>query len=730
MRHCVVTPEIAFDVGTSGVATNATHLARFLARVAGRETVLLCLAPRGEGLEALRERVRSECGAELICEEDLPSPAGIEKLHPGQLRMSHRCMLWLLEHPCDVIHSMQYQAVGFSVVQAKRLGSGFRNSHLVNVLNSPRIWVEEGNHRAPTGRPNDLIVEHMEQYAAEHSDGVVCPSRELLRWVREIGWALPDDTRWLPTWTPWKKGVAQPAIDPGHLVFLARLETRKGLDIFTNAISRFCESPPEGCRQLRVSIVGKPGVVFGVPSETLISHWAESLPEWVTLDVHTTLTQAGAMEFIEAHPRAVFIYPTRLDSYPNAVLEAVVRGLNVLCSDDPGTAEMLDGRAAVFPGSEQGLDAKLREVWREGLPEVRLACPMEKAEQLRLDFVAGIERLPRRTETVIDWVRPRSRISVCLPYYNMGRYLPACLEALHRQAYSGKIELIVVDDGSSDAESIAVFDAMEARYGAQRNWRFLRKPNEGISATRNYAAAAAEGELLAFVDADNIPHPHMLDTLERRLHHARLDCVTCYLYMFEEGASPDPRDLRLLAGFPGGCLEAAIFHNTLGDANMLVRREAFEAVGGFHRSRQDGSEDRAFLIRLVRRGFRLDCTPEMLFSYCLRPGSFSRNADPYLRHLAVFEAFTEGMDPWLRRLLRNQFGAPDGRRAASTGATGLLPEWASEKIEELRGKHWAERDKRRERDRKADERYASLLRWRYNRYVRFGRFLGVVPRDF
>jgi glycosyltransferase involved in cell wall biosynthesis len=86
-------------------------------------------------------------------------------------------------------------------------------------------------------------------------------------------------------------------------------------------------------------------------------------------------------------------------------------------------------------------------------------------------------------------------ISVIIPTYNAATFLPAAIESIRAQSYE-PIEILIIDDGSTDHTSELVRDWQDVRY-------FLQS-NQGPSAARNAGIDAARGELLTFLDADDL----------------------------------------------------------------------------------------------------------------------------------------------------------------------------------------------------------------------------------
>lgn len=100
------------------------------------------------------------------------------------------------------------------------------------------------------------------------------------------------------------------------------------------------------------------------------------------------------------------------------------------------------------------------------------------------------------------------RVSVVIPAYNAEAHLRACLESLARQTL-GDIEIICVDDGSTDSTPSILADA--ARNDSRV--RVLHKPNEGAGAARNAGMQESGGDYLSFLDADDLFEPSMLEDL-------------------------------------------------------------------------------------------------------------------------------------------------------------------------------------------------------------------------
>jgi glycosyltransferase involved in cell wall biosynthesis len=95
-------------------------------------------------------------------------------------------------------------------------------------------------------------------------------------------------------------------------------------------------------------------------------------------------------------------------------------------------------------------------------------------------------------------------ISVIIPTYNYGQFIRSALESLYRQTYHrDRIEVIVVDDGSTD-DTEEILNTYEDRL------IYLRQENRGIASARNRGISTAKGELITFLDSDDLWHEERL----------------------------------------------------------------------------------------------------------------------------------------------------------------------------------------------------------------------------
>src|SRR5690242_9866892 len=179
-----------------------------------------------------------------------------------------------------------------------------------------------------------------------------------------------------------------------------------------------------------------------------------------------------------------------------------------------------------------------------------------------------------RSRVLDPWENVRVKtISVVVPAFNEEELLPACLEALAAQDYEGELDILVVDNGSTDGT---------ARVARSHGARVVAEPCRGYCNALVRGFAAARGEIIACTDADTVVPPDWISRLARE-YERRSDVVAIGGEI--EFASPNWKS-RLLTRFFIPLFNRIDRGNPAGPhlwgANLSVRRDAFLAVGGWN----------------------------------------------------------------------------------------------------------------------------------------------------
>lgn len=235
-------------------------------------------------------------------------------------------------------------------------------------------------------------------------------------------------------------------------------------------------------------------------------------------------------------------------------------------------------------------------------------------------------------------------VSVIVPCYNQGMYLKECLDSVFAQDYPA-IEVVVVDDGSTNPQSLKALDAI-----SDPRVTIIRKRNEGVAIARNTAIASSRGKYLLPIDADDKIGPGFVSKAVAILEKdAEVGVVGCETARFGAESGPFP----LPAFDPKLMLMANVVVCT-----AVYRRADWDLVGGYRANMVYGWEDWDFwlsLIELKRKFVRL---PQALFFYrshgvtrndAMKPGS--EKAMAMLRQLVENHAELYARHPTYRAFL-------------------------------------------------------------------------------
>ena len=202
-------------------------------------------------------------------------------------------------------------------------------------------------------------------------------------------------------------------------------------------------------------------------------------------------------------------------------------------------------------------------------------------------------------------------VSVVLPFYNEEDFLAETIESILSQTYR-HWEMVLVDDNGSEkctllAKTYAARYSDKIRYVAHEN-----HANKGPAASRNLGFRSARGELVAFVDADDVWLPNKLQEqvaiFQVQPEVAMVVEASRYWYSWE---NPDQPDKEIKVGAPAGqlyfppSLAMQLYPLATGDAPcpsaIVIRKAALERIGGFEESFVgfcQAYEDQAFLSKI------------------------------------------------------------------------------------------------------------------------------------
>ena len=215
-------------------------------------------------------------------------------------------------------------------------------------------------------------------------------------------------------------------------------------------------------------------------------------------------------------------------------------------------------------------------------------------------------------------------VSIIIPIYNYGRFLAEAIDSVMAQTYR-PIEVIVVDDGSTDNTANIATSYPDIQY--------IYQPNQGVSVARNTGISKARGKYLAFLDADDTWHP---DKLKIQIQHLKENPNIGYNICkiknyFEPEINRDPR-----------IISALYEYDQIGGFTIVCTKSIFEQVGGFD-SRYKAGEDFDWFTRAKDKGIAMAIVPDILLNRRIHNNNLSyQNPQEWLpRRLQIMKESIE-----------------------------------------------------------------------------------------
>ncbi|MBX3358471.1 MAG: glycosyltransferase [Phycisphaeraceae bacterium] len=555
-------------------------------------------------------------------------------------------------HRFDYIEFPEYRGEGYFALRAKRTLGHFEGAVLGVRLHTPLYLCHDLDLQSSLSLEIE-ILRHMEIRSAANADVLLSASRSMMdRMLCEMGDEAPPESAQSRVVLPLpvhldtlseRMGVdlveakrPVPVTTAGHatrtVLYFGRLQLIKGVVELVEAGKRLLERGLD----LRFLLVGG-DTLSGPFGRSMLAH-LEKLVQGPWRD---------RFEFAGQYPRerlgpairqaAVCCLPSRWESFSMACIEAMSLGAVVVAGDAGGLGEIIeDGKNGVkFAAGEA---ASLEQALLRALEDESLRATIAANAPKRAFEISDSASIVRGLGEAIAAARPmtareerraaaaaarRARaegpdLTVVIPFYNVGHYLPETLDSIHAQTHRD-FDLIIVNDGSTEPHSLRLLADLE-----RDGYRVVHKPNGGLGSARNAGFHAARSKWIIPIDGDDLAHPTMVEKLLGAIK--RGDPVGGLASVSPMFVSFTDRHENLVSGYAPMAFDRDLLlaRNIAGPGGgSILDRQAVLDVGGYDEW-LTSYEDWDMWCRLAKTGRRGVALPEFLLYYRLRPGSLMR----------------------------------------------------------------------------------------------------------
>jgi glycosyltransferase involved in cell wall biosynthesis len=531
----------------------------------------------------------------------------------------------------DIIEAQDYLGIAYYLLQYKHLlYDDVKDIPIVITLHSPAFLYLEYN-RVPTYRFPDFQTCQMEKEAIKMADWLLAPTQYIIDAIQP----------YVDVTTSNKVVIRNPYIVPDHkpvhtiernkIVYYGKLSPQKGsfelLAYFKTLWDSGFGHP--------LHIFGGTDIVFHPEQLTMGQLATRKYEKYINnglLQLHGKIKPAAIEK--ELHSAHVIIVPSIVDNLPYVVIESMGLGKVVLASVQGGQREMIDHgvNGFLFDHTIAGdFEEKLQYVL--ALSDEKIAAigkaARDKVTSLYHPAVVIEQKLPllktliqkKITPTTFPFLYQNAHkpvtasgnlLSVVIPFYNMGKYIMECVQAVKASTYP-ELEILVINDGSTEADSLAVLKQVAQIEGV----KVFNKPNEGLAYTRNYGASKATGDWLAFLDADDTVTP---DYYEKALRVLKQYQNVFFVGSFVQYFGDTDKKWATYTPQP----PYALVHNPVNSSGLVYKKAAFLAAGQNDRTVDYGLEDYESVVHLLSKGYNGIVLPEFLFKYRVRGDSMIR----------------------------------------------------------------------------------------------------------
>ena len=549
----------------------------------------------------------------------------------------------------DAIESQDYQAISYFLIQAKLTTNFLKRTPICIAAHgagfTTRSIAGELEYKLP-----EYWRDQMEKFALSAADMVWVPSvRMKALLLNELGRSDLSLIRNPYQLQEASSGNAIKPTDYKKILYIGRIQTLKGVDDLLEVMDQIYKENPN--IPIKLEMIGGDSK-DPRDSDTKISILKKRYPH---------LVNTGRVNFVglKSHDEiktlmkssSFVIVPSLFETFAYTALEALANGKILVTRSGLGHSELIRHgvNGFLFDDKNQMKQIILKvlelspttiaKISKRAISTISSEIRTEEIVKLKLQAIKSFKNnTPIQTKSsfpsknsdkkqkavnVRNTKLPKTSgivpgmLSIVIPHYNLGLYLPEAIESALGTEYSS-YEIIVLDAESTNNFSILKLNELKKKYEKNTRIRFETVENLGLWYSRNEGARLAKGQFLTFLDPDDLVAPsYFSQAINVLSRYDNVAAVGCWVRYFGDSVESW---ITWNAEAP-----YLLFHNMINSASCVFDRSLFVQFGLNKQIMNHGMEDYESIVSLVEAGFSVPSIPEFLFYYRVRQNSMMKN---------------------------------------------------------------------------------------------------------
>jgi glycosyltransferase involved in cell wall biosynthesis len=589
LRVCIATEDIVGPIPNGGIGTTYTHLSRLLAD-AGHDVVIAYL--RGSYCQkgSIKKWVDWYKTFGVTFEPLDPDEVELDCPAPRWIKPMYSLYRYLKRESFDVVHVSEWRGSAFLSLLAKKQGLAFSKTIFCIKASSPWLWNREYGYHT-IDRMDDLPKIFAEKRSIELADLIISGSRYMLCWMLEHGYKLIEGRAYvqpnvlvpldLDKLAVQRRQTVGTRVNIDEIVFFGRLEYRKGLEIFIEAIQRLVVKKVP---LPKITLMGKIGEkIPSYPDLTIPEYIKEKTREWpVNVKTLNNFGTEEALRYLLGGNRLA-VMPSIIENSTLAVYEAAYFRIPCIASDRGGTSELIAPEHCEHVLTEPepvALAGRLETALSDGgfVPEPSFDNDRNLDVWLRFHEMMGAYVQDLGNHSRDQEIPTLPKVSICLAANEKPEYIQELILRLADRVDGNSAEFVIAINGSIKDDGLRWMEELQEN---QSNIRIVEaRDGSGEQYAQNQAAASATGELLVFTETGTLLKPEFIEVVQHVASSSDAAVFGCFYEKVRQIEDIDKGRNTSRAVFIEDHTFA--FYNLDNMSPVItIRKQAFEALGGF-----------------------------------------------------------------------------------------------------------------------------------------------------